>query len=119
MRIIDTFGHGLVTYIDSISASLWDNGLVGYLTGVAIMFHRLDLSGRTGSERVFLIHIDPVMDSKAYGVCLLPMMRGLCFNIEAAFAWRIVINDDLMLLPVTFPGGVNTIAPAFSNIGMR
>ena len=105
MGIVDTSWHSLVTDIDRISARLRDGGQVGYFAGRATVLHRLHLTGCTSPEGVLLIDIDAVVKGETQRVCPLPIVRSLRFDIEAAFAWIVIIHDHLMSLPVTFPWG--------------
>ena len=103
--IVDAAWHRLIAHIDSISASLGDIWLIGYLTHVAALLHRLGHPGGSGLEGVLVIHIDARMIGESCRVGLFPLLCALDLHIDAhKGSAGIVVDDHLVFLPIALAG---------------
>ena len=97
--VFDAILKSLVTYVDSISASLLETGLIGCQAVFRLAGGRFHHTGRTSDKRVLAIGIGSCMVGKARLCRCAPLIAFGGFYVVAL--GTIVVDNDFLLLPVT------------------
>ena len=96
--IVDTSLDGLIAYINSIASCFWYRRLIDNVTQMVSVFRCLNHAGGACLEWILMVDVVARMHTESGHRCWLPGMMDTLLCI--ADGQRVIIDDDLMLLPV-------------------
>ena len=100
--IVDTALYRLIAYVHSVATGLRQVGLVVYLTVVPLAVGGLCHACRAGLERVFTVLVASCVEGKSALAGGDPWLAQSRFHVVNQRGVVVVVDDDLMSLPVAF-----------------
>ena len=113
--IIDAAVNGLIADIDGIASRLRYGRLVGYHAVLRFAGRRFGHASRSCLEGVLTVNIIATMKGKTLGGCSLPKMPIARLLIAYEAVMVVIVDNDLMALPVAFTGRIDNGSSPFEH----